>query len=150
MRLAQSGRIQSPETSKPMSLTVVHVNNPDGWDLYVGRRVVRAREPRCHVDSVFRNGYRIGGDVLGHPEFGTIHDLTREQCVELFDWWLDKSDTPRAARILEAIPTIPDGHRLGCWCASPSRSGRQILTATDPEIAVCHGQILARKWEILR
>lgn len=97
-----------------MPTTVVHVNDPAGFDVYIGRAVRRRGIPA----SKWGNPYPL---AMG----------TREQVIEAYRRHLMVSP-----ELLAALPELR-GLRLGCWCAPKGVA----LSASDPP--VCHGQVLA-------
>lgn len=107
-----------------MTTTVVHVNNPDGFD--IGRRSIRAKNPAAHRPSQWHNPFAVTAD-----------GYTRDEVLDLFDGIINDPYTPQGIWMREHVHELR-GLRLGCWCARPGI----ILTAHDPR--VCHGQILAR------
>lgn len=103
---------------------VVHVNDPDGFDHYIGRASRFARDPRAHTASILANPYAQGRK---HPSTG-----------------LPMSVADVLALYLAHLPTIEGdwrdeyrGCRLACWCTAPGT----FLTAERPW--KCHGQIVA-------
>jgi Domain of unknown function (DUF4326) len=111
---------------------IVHVNDPDGWDLYIGRATPRARNPNAHHQSIWHNQYRIGA----HLPDGTT--LNREGSLTTFGHWLDTSTEPRAQHLRRHLHALA-GKRLACWCTKPGRP----LHIHDP--LTCHGQVLGRR-----
>lgn len=105
-----------------MTTTVVHFNNPDGWDVYIGRRM-----PGRAAGSKWQNHFRIG-------DRDPIHGvLRRGDCVKLH-----AAEFETRNDLHECLDEIR-GLRLACWCARLT----QELTATSPTPYVCHGQTLA-------
>lgn len=103
---------------------VVHVNDPDGFDHYIGRAARFARDPRAHKASILANPYALRAPHPGHGG-----PMTLPEALELFE---------------AHLPTIGGdwrdeyrGCRLACWCTAPGT----FLTAERPW--KCHGQIVA-------
>lgn len=90
--------------------TVVHVNDPAGYDVYIGRAVPRRRLR----ESVFANPFKIGKDG------------TREEVIEQHRAWLLSQPelVERARRELK-------GKRLGCWCAPEACHGDVLVEICD-------------------
>ena len=98
---------------------VVHVSSQEFRDdptaKYVGRRVNRARDPRCRVESPWANPYTI-------DEFGIDGALANYETL---------------ARTLIVSPAGQDklmeldGFALGCWC---------VVKGDEP----CHARILVK------
>lgn len=109
---------------------VVHVNNPEGFDRYIGRAVPRARDTRAHHCSPYCNPIRI------------TSTRSRADALRSFDSWVRTSDDPEAVWIRERIHEL-SGERIACWCADVEGE----LTVDDPTI--CHGQVLAHLYEEL-
>lgn len=105
-----------------MTTTVVHVNDPAGFDLYCGRAVRRAKNPAAHVASPWANPFLVGDD-------GPL------AAIVAFDRRL-RSDHPEGTWMREHLHELR-GLRLACWCAPVGT----VLTADDP--LVCHCQVLA-------
>jgi hypothetical protein len=109
-----------------MTTTVVHINHPDGFDLYIGRATPRARNTAAWVESPWANPFPLsqGG---------------RPAALDRFHRGLRKGDLTPAdfAWMREHLPDLAD-LRLACWCAQP-----QTLVLTSAQPWVCHGQILA-------
>lgn len=74
--------------------TVVHVNDPAGYDIYIGRAVPSRGLPA----SPWGNPFRMGR-----------HD-TRAQVIARYERWIRSRP--------ELLARLPDlkGKRLGCWC----------------------------------
>jgi hypothetical protein len=79
-----------------MTTTVVHVNSPLGFDVYIGRAV--QRRARSLGASIWANPFKIGKDG------------TREQVISAYRTHLIASPM-----LLAALPELK-GKRLGCWC----------------------------------
>ena len=94
------------ETAIDSPTTVVHVNDPDGFDEYIGRPMPRHRLKA----SVFANPYVIGRDGDRDAVIARYREYLR-QCPEL----VEKAKALR-------------GKRLGCWCA-PNACHGDILAA---------------------
>lgn len=107
-----------------MTTTVVHVNDPAGFDLYIGRASHRASNPRAHEHSPWANPFPVQADL--------------PLSLRRFDNFLNTSQAPDAIWMRDHLHLIR-GKRLACWCAKPG----QTLTVADPY--TCHGQILAFK-----
>lgn len=94
--------------------TVVNVKSGE-FDVYIGRHVPRAKDPRCRKRGVFYNKFKVGRDAR-----------TAEEACVMFEqdlrWWLARE--PSMVASLLALR----GKRLGCWCHP------------DP----CHGHVLVR------
>lgn len=117
-----------------MSATlVVHVKDPDGYDVYMGRGGGRTRL----APSVWRNPWQIG---KSHPDTGD--PMTRDDVIELFEMRTIPALRAQLARMgtgpfLDGQLLALQGQRLGCHCARPGHP----LTAADPWI--CHAQVVA-------
>lgn len=118
--------------------TVVNVRRGREFDVYVGRAVPRASDPRCRKASIFGNPYKVG-----------VHARCAEEAVELFEG-LMRAMLSRGGRAWGALPgratrgvvkaawlTAHEwrtellalrGKSLGCWCHP------------DP----CHAHVLVR------
>lgn len=95
-----------------MPTTVVHVNDPDGYDVYIGRAVPR----RGLKASTFANPYRIG------------RDGTREECIEKHRRLLC-----RCPDLVVLVRALLKNHRLGCWCAPKPCHGDILAAVADGE-----------------
>jgi hypothetical protein len=95
-----------------VSTTVVHVNDPGGYDEYIGREVPR----RGLARSPFHNPYRIGPDG------------TREEVMAKYRQRL--RDDPRLVRLVLLL--LPN-KRLGCWCAPKPCHGDILAAVADGE-----------------
>lgn len=104
--------------SETPAATVVHVADPAGFDVYIGRAAPRARDPHCHHRSIWANPYTGADAVLRYEQW-----LTQE---------LLASRGPRTYTALVALR----GKRLGCWCKDP-RGQRDRDRA-------CHGDVLVK------
>lgn len=119
----------------PSRTLVVHIDDPDGFDVHIARGMRTARDPRARQRSLWANPWKVGdippgrlsprtiGEVLWLYETVTLPDIRDELGP---DGWL------------VALADLA-GKRLGCWCAKPG----QVLTAEDPHPRICHGQLLA-------
>lgn len=105
-----------------MGTVAVHVNDPDGFDVYCGRPIRSHADARVRAGSRYANRYKVGVD-------GSLRD-----CLEFYLLWLD--ETVEGRIVLGLVHELRGG-RLGCWCA---KKGVQ-LTASDP--LICHCQLLA-------
>jgi hypothetical protein len=94
--------------------SVVNVRRDD-CDVYIGRAVSRAGNPRYRRASIFANPFRVGRDAA-----------SSEEVLELYEAHLRRklAEDPRLRLDLLDL----DGKSLGCWCAP------------DP----CHGHVLLR------
>lgn len=120
-----------------MSTTVVNIREVrSGFDVYIGRRCLRASDRRCHADSAFCNPYTESDRSVGN----------RERAIELFEALMRRrlagGGATGLAYIGGAVWTAErwrsellklQGKRLGCWCEP------------DP----CHGHVLVRLIEEL-
>lgn len=102
-----------------MSTTVVNIKAREPFDVYIGRRSLRAKDPRCRVASPWANRPLEKGQ-------------TREQSI---------SDFERRLRWnLEQMPSLREqllalrGKRLGCWC-KPEACHGDVLVRVIEEIA---------------
>lgn len=99
--------------------TVVHVRDPKGYDVYIGRGKcpLRGTEGRWGNPFSWRES-----------AFNIIPCASREEAIEKYrDYVLDNPD------LVEALPELK-GKRLGCFC--------------KPRLA-CHGDILVELIELL-
>lgn len=94
-----------------MPTTVVHVNDPGGYDVYIGRAVPR----RGLQASPFANPFRIG------------RDGDREAVLRRYVNWLLYSEDRYARWAFQHARELR-GKRLACWCA-PERCHGDILAA---------------------
>ena len=88
-----------------MSTTVVHVNDPDGFDVYIGRANARRRL----AASPFANPFREG------------RDGSRDEVIEKYRQWI-LTQPDLLARLSEL-----EGQRLGCWCAPAPCHGHVLV-----------------------
>lgn len=95
-----------------MPTTVVHVNDPDGYDVYIGRAVPR----RGLKHSIFANPFPIQGS------------RSRETALAKYREWLRRQ--PGLTRV--ARHTLK-GKRLGCWCAPKPCHGDILAAVADGE-----------------
>lgn len=106
--------------ARPVPQTaVVHINDPAGYDVYIGRynfsRKLKA--------SVFQNPFRVGPDG------------TREGCIALYEHRLRQFLAgPDAAEWRGKLETLR-GKRLGCWCAPQACHG-DVLVRLLTELAL--------------
>lgn len=100
----------------------VHVNNPDGFHVYVGRAEHRAKNRAAHRGHMLANPFSVNA-------FG------RENALARYEEWLYRLCTRKSAVVAEIRGLR--GLRLGCWCAPVGRT----LDHHFDDI-VCHGQIL--------
>lgn len=93
-----------------MSTTVVHINDPAGYDVYIGRAMPRRRLKA----SPFANPFKIGKDG------------DRADVIEKYRTWLlaQPELVERARREL-------NGKRLGCWCAPLACHGDVLAEICD-------------------
>lgn len=82
-----------------MVATVVHVNDPGGFDVYIGRAVPRKGLRR----SIWHNPFVVGKDG------------TREEVIAKFEAYLRSRPD-----LLTRLPELR-GKRLGCWCKAHDR-----------------------------
>lgn len=114
--------------------TVVHISDVDRDDPdveYIGRPMPRQRLK----GSVWANPWRIGAP---HPDTG--EPMTRDDSVGLYRTrTLPRLlDDPANRQSLVAL----SGKKLACWCAG--RDGLpKIMTADNPFVPGCHGQVVA-------
>ncbi len=81
--------------------TAVHVNDPGGFDVYIGRAVARRGLP----ESKWHNPFVVG------------RDGTRDEVIVLYEeYLLTRPD------LLAALSELK-GQRLGCWCAPQACHG---------------------------
>ena len=93
--------------------TVVHVRDPQGYDVYIGR----GKDPIRGIESKWSNPFSWRPSV-----FNIIPCASREEAIEKYrDYILDSPE------LIEALPELK-GKRLGCFC--------------KPKLA-CHGDVLA-------
>ena len=99
--------------------TVVHVNDPDGFDIYIGRAMPQAKNPRCHVQSQWANPF-------------TVARYGREDSLAMYEraWRLHLTG-PGAEFWCRALRNL-EGKRIACWC---KRKDREVP---------CHGDILVK------
>ena len=94
--------------------TIVNVRT-DEFDVYIGRAVRRARDPRCRVASCYANPYRIGRDRTRETALVEYETLWRRRLAGTSrHLWLGRL---RALR----------GKRLGCWCAPKPCHGDVLI-----------------------
>lgn len=102
--------------------SVVHVRDPGGFDVYIGRAAPRARDERCHVWSVFANPFSVRryGLAASLEYFDVIwrHRLGGH----VGEYWRDRLESLR-------------GKRIACWC---KEDGREVP---------CHGDVLVKLLE---
>jgi len=108
--------------------TVVHVHDPDGFDVYIGRAAPRAKDPRCRIASPFANLY-------------TLRRYTLSQSLDEYEgmWrgWL-MYGAPCIRQHYRMLLESLRGKRLGCWC---KKKGREVP---------CHGDILVKLLQELK
>jgi hypothetical protein len=97
-----------------MRTTVCHVNNPKGYDVYIGRAVPRARLKQ----SPWANPFRISSSY------------NRAMVIAQFRDWVIGSDDPRALWIREHVHELR-GKRLGCWCYPEDCHGHVLAGFAD-------------------
>lgn len=83
---------------------VVNVRT-DEFDVYIGRGVPRAKDPRCRVRSVYANPSKIGPGTTREDALIDYEDLWRGRLVG------------KQRRLWRERLLALDGKRLGCWCA---------------------------------
>lgn len=121
------------------TITVIHVHDMLEEDVYIGRATPRAKNTRAHLDSKWRNPWKIG-DL--HPITGD--PMNREECVQ---WFSDAIHGHCSMKIFLDLPaTAKDAHelsgkRIACWCAG-KHGIPKILTAKEKPYQ-CHGQVWA-------
>lgn len=96
-----------------MNTTVVNVRT-DAFDIYIGRRAPKARDPRCRFDSIWGNPFRIGPD-------GDRDEVIRKYRIYLFS----------NPELLRQARTILKGKRLGCWCFPLPCHGDVLISVVD-------------------
>lgn len=106
--------------ARPVPQTVVvHINDPAGYDVYIGRRM----PSRGLKASVFQNPFRVGPDG------------TREHCIALYEHRLREflmgPDSDEWREKLESLR----GKRLSCWC-SPQPCHGDVLVRLLTELAL--------------
>lgn len=84
--------------------TVVHVNDPGGFDVYIGRANRFKRLPQ----SKWHNPYKVG------------QNGSRAEVIAMFRAYL--LDSPALLADLHELR----GKRLGCWCAPNDCHGRVL------------------------
>lgn len=85
-----------------MLTTVVHVKDPGGFDIYIGRQM--------------RNRPDLGVGLWGNP-FKIEGGVTRDEAVTRY-----KNFVIRVPALIKQIPGLR-GQRLGCWCAPQACHG---------------------------
>ena len=95
--------------------TVVHVNDPDGFDQYIGRGMWRPKDPRCRERSVYANPYRI-------KQNGRAGSLRQYEQL-----WRHRLAGPKR-RFWQALLEALRDKRLACWCKPKP----------------CHGDVLVK------
>lgn len=94
---------------------VVHVNDPAGYDVYIGRANRWKRLPA----SPWANHHKI------------TTDLTREQAIERY-----REDLLENRALLAKLPALR-GKRLGCWCAPEACHGDVLAEmAANPPVSL--------------
>lgn len=101
---------------------VVHVNDPGGFDVYMGRAARRAKDTRCHERSIWANPFTGPG------------------AVEKYERWVRNelvigARVPGYERSISGLLALR-GKRLACWCKDPH--GR---TARD---RACHVDVIVK------
>ena len=91
--------------------TVVHINNHDGYDVYIGR------------PSKWGNPFRLA-------DYGNDRHLV----VRMFEQWLRR---PAQQSLIEAAVKELDGKRLGCYCR-PAQCHGDIWVKLIEEWKVMH------------
>ena len=103
--------------------TVVHVNNPDGYDVYIGRAVPR----RGLKASPWANPFRLGDY---HPRHNRVM-TTNAELVDAYAYWVMSSQSDSRAKWIRVHAHELRGSRLGCWCKDKAHPDRP-----------CHGDFL--------
>lgn len=100
-----------------MTTSVVNVKKSD-CDVYIGRAVPRAGNPRYRRASMFANPYRVGRDAA-----------TSEGVLELYEAHVRRlvAEDPRLRLDLLDL----EGKSLGCWCAPGPCHGHVLLRLID-------------------
>lgn len=92
--------------------TVVHVNDPGGFDVYIGRAVPR----RGWAASPFANPVRISARG------------SRKESIQRYREFIDDRDD-----LQELARRVLRGKRLGCWCAPNPCHGDVLAEIADSE-----------------
>lgn len=102
--------------------SVVNVRT-DEFDVYIGRAVNRARDPRCHKASIWANPFK--------PKSRTPADM-KKMVVKYEKLMRERLEGDERDMWLRELRKLR-GKRLGCWCAPQP----------------CHGEVLAKLAEAL-
>ena len=96
--------------------TVVHVNDPHGYDVYIGRNVGR----RGFARSLFANPF-------------SVRDWGRERSIKRYREWLLQGGLPPFDVRRPSLEDIRGlrGKRLGCWCAPKPCHGDVLAEIAD-------------------
>lgn len=102
-----SATIELPPELERLVPVVVHVRDPGGFDVYIGRACSRAADPRCHKTSVFANPYMLGGTGKGR----------HERAVQKYREWMTEMVLSQRHRNywIEQLRFLP-GKKIACWC----------------------------------
>ncbi|MCL4296246.1 MAG: DUF4326 domain-containing protein [Anaerolineae bacterium] len=90
---------------------VVHVDDPDGYGVYIGR----ANRTRGLKASIWQNPFKVG------------HDGAREQCITWYEERLRALLFGKEADEWQAALRALQGKRLGCWCAPRPCHGHVLV-----------------------
>lgn len=88
----------------------------DEFDIYIGRAVNRAKDPRCRRASVWANPFKPGEEG-------------RQACVDHYREYITErlASEPALRTELEGLR----GKRLGCWCAPEPCHGEVLAELAD-------------------
>lgn len=98
-----------------MKTTVVHVNDPAGFDIYIGRAVPR----KALADSPFGNPFIIG------------RDGNRSEVIRKFESYFHTCLT--VDKEFRAAVFALRGKRLACWCKPADCHGDIIAAYLDAQ-----------------
>lgn len=118
---------------RPTTVVNVRTAARDEWDVYIGRAVSRARDPRCRVASIFANPWRAGRECPTAEDACDRYEALMRRRLEHGEsidgagwcppeWW---------ARALRSL----SGKRLGCWCHPDPCHGHVLVTLIDELVA---------------
>ncbi len=102
---SETRRLAVPET------TVIHVNEMQPGDVYIGRALPRRG---LFKSSPFANPFRIG------------RDGNRAEVIEKYRTWLLGQPI-----LVSTIPELLQGRRLACWCAPEACHGHVLAQLAD-------------------